>query len=278
MFKTRNIFSTLSLVGAVSAFAALGLAPTASSAATVDVTPSSMGNWSFDNRDVGGNIGANPTASGSMVTGPGSPPLGTGSANLATGNGTIGGDGAQELRNTGYVGLALTSISALSYSTYATAWNGQQLPYLVLYTSNGNRLWFEPAYSPAQGAVALNTWQTWNTLTGGWYEDNGVGGQGVDKVVSWGTILAANLGASIVNQSGNGLGGVRISSGFASANDQFNTNVDNFTLNDTTFNFDPAASATPLPSTWLMLLSGFAGLGFFAFRGTKKRSAALAIT
>ncbi len=35
-------------------------------------------------------------------------------------------------------------------------------------------------------------------------------------------------------------------------------------------------SATPLPSTWLMLLSGFLGLGFFAYLGTKKGSAAIA--
>jgi hypothetical protein len=32
-------------------------------------------------------------------------------------------------------------------------------------------------------------------------------------------------------------------------------------------------TATPLPSTWLMLVSGFAGLGFFAYRGTKKNAA-----
>jgi hypothetical protein len=38
----------------------------------------------------------------------------------------------------------------------------------------------------------------------------------------------------------------------------------------------PAPATTPLPSTWLMLLSGFVGLGFFAYRGTKNRSAALA--
>ena len=35
-------------------------------------------------------------------------------------------------------------------------------------------------------------------------------------------------------------------------------------------------NATPLPSTWLMLLSGFVGLGFFAYRGTKKNAAAIA--
>ena len=39
-------------------------------------------------------------------------------------------------------------------------------------------------------------------------------------------------------------------------------------------NFD--AVVTPLPSTWLMLLSGFIGFGFFAYRGTKKNSAAIA--
>ena len=37
-----------------------------------------------------------------------------------------------------------------------------------------------------------------------------------------------------------------------------------------------STSPTPLPSTWLMLLSGFIGLGFFAYRGMKNNSAALA--
>jgi hypothetical protein len=35
-------------------------------------------------------------------------------------------------------------------------------------------------------------------------------------------------------------------------------------------------TATPLPSTWMMLIAGFAGLGFFAYRGKKNRSAVLA--
>jgi len=37
-----------------------------------------------------------------------------------------------------------------------------------------------------------------------------------------------------------------------------------------------AVSATPLPSTWTMLIVGFLGLGFFAYRGTRNRSAAIA--
>ena len=35
-------------------------------------------------------------------------------------------------------------------------------------------------------------------------------------------------------------------------------------------------SQTPLPSTWTMLLAGFAALGFFAYRGSKKSSAIVA--
>ncbi len=47
-------------------------------------------------------------------------------------------------------------------------------------------------------------------------------------------------------------------------------------LSDTTgsVTFTEVAS-TPLPSTWTMLIAGFAGLGFFAYRGTKKGSAVL---
>ncbi len=37
-----------------------------------------------------------------------------------------------------------------------------------------------------------------------------------------------------------------------------------------------SVTATPLPSTWTMLMAGFAGLGFFAYRGSKKNTAALA--
>ena len=34
-----------------------------------------------------------------------------------------------------------------------------------------------------------------------------------------------------------------------------------------------SVTATPLPSTWTMLIAGFIGLGFFAYRGSKKSSA-----
>jgi hypothetical protein len=40
-------------------------------------------------------------------------------------------------------------------------------------------------------------------------------------------------------------------------------------------NFDDVSlSATPLPSTWMMLIAGFMGFGYLAYRGTQKNSAA----
>jgi hypothetical protein len=41
-------------------------------------------------------------------------------------------------------------------------------------------------------------------------------------------------------------------------------------------NLDFNLATTPLPSTWSMLIVGYAGLGFFAYRGSKKGSAAIA--
>jgi hypothetical protein len=52
---------------------------------------------------------------------------------------------------------------------------------------------------------------------------------------------------------------------FAAYNNPAFTYVDNVSL-----------AATPLPPTWTMLIAGFAGLGFFAFRGSKKNAAATA--
>jgi hypothetical protein len=38
---------------------------------------------------------------------------------------------------------------------------------------------------------------------------------------------------------------------------------------------ETAATATPLPSAWTMLIAGFIGLGFFAYRGAKKNAAVI---
>jgi hypothetical protein len=54
--------------------------------------------------------------------------------------------------------------------------------------------------------------------------------------------------------------------------DVVSTSPDFFVMDDVTYNM----SATPLPTTWTMLIAGFAALAFFAFRGNRKGSAAIA--
>jgi hypothetical protein len=134
--------------------------------------------------------------------------------------------------------------------------NGSQAPYLRLYLSNGESIFFEPPYQqptsgnsslPDQGAVALNTWQTWNALSGGWWSNNtGNAGTGVLALTAY-----EGPGVTIVNRS-DGVGGVNFGVGFASATDVFNGYVDNFTIGvdgvNTTFDFEAGPASLLLPS------------------------------
>ena len=38
------------------------------------------------------------------------------------------------------------------------------------------------------------------------------------------------------------------------------------------YGFAVGVAETPLPSTWTMLIAGFAGLGFFSYIGSRKKS------
>ncbi|MGH7045790.1 MAG: PEP-CTERM sorting domain-containing protein [Stellaceae bacterium] len=264
------------------------LVSTSAARADVVVTPLNMGSWAFANSDGNGVIGNNPTGVGQMVTGPATPPAGIGSANLATGNGTSGGDGAEVLSTTAYAGTLLSDLSALTYHTYDTLNNGQQFPYLSIEIATGNVtdpediLFFEPPYQtpstgnpslPNQGDTVLNEWQSWNALEGGWWDNNGVGGPG-DGVVSLATIEAAYPDATIENYSSeltppDGLGGIGFNVGFASATDQFNGYVDDFTIGiggaNTTYDFEPAIPA-PEPGTIALLGAALFWLGAIGVR------------
>ena len=162
--------------------------------------------------------------------------------------------------------------------------NGQQFPYLSLEveTTDGtfDQLFFEPPYQttstgnpllPDQGSTTQNTWQSWNALEGGWWDNNGSCGSPGTGVSSFAACVAALPGAKIVNSFGtegvlDGVGGVQFAVGFAGPGDQFNGNVDDFTIGDsagtTTFNFEP--SPVTEPATWAMLILGFLGVGALA--------------
>jgi hypothetical protein len=228
----------MKLINAVLLALTLSLLNSGAIAAPLVVSPGNMDGWAFYTTNSSGIVGTG-AGIGMMVNGPGTPPLGTGSAQLAPASG----DGSVQLRNSDWAGTRIDALTSLSYSTFATAWNGQQLPYVTIWIDNdGNgskddRLWFEPAYSAAgagnsnpspQADPALNTWQTWNLLSGMWYSDNHFGPG--SNAVQLSAYLALHPDATIVNDAAQAIGGIRITSGFASAGDTFNAYVDNFTI------------------------------------------------
>lgn len=176
------------------------------------------------------------TGSTTFVTGPGIPPMGVGSVEFAIGP---NGDGAEELRFTGYHGVRLDELTSLSYWTYVQSSMGDQAVYIILlldWNNDGTQddlLFFEPEYQsgytlavPAQGPLALSTWQFWNARAGGWWSVNDPAqppGAGVNTIDAY---LLLHPDATIVPSS-TGLGGLRFVTGFgAGAWDNFIGNLD----------------------------------------------------
>jgi hypothetical protein len=267
------VFKKLSSVWLVASMAAAGavLASDAvvSAATTVVVTHDGQQGWHSRVTDPSGT--PDPTyGSVTFVNGPGTPPRGVGSLRLMTnpnpGPPYTHGDGSAQMRNTKYGNVLLKDVTALNYYAYHTfvagSTNQQQWPYLALDVActgcsnnpptitNTDRLFFEPPYqAPGTGGLtcahqaltASDNWQQWDALSGCWWDNGGeLGGGGTDtRPLS--DFIALHLDARIYNP--NGVGGVRLAVGFASPTDQFDGNVDMFTIgvngNSTSYDFEP---------------------------------------
>lgn len=146
---------------------------------------------------------------GAFRTGPEMAPSGAGSLELVTPTGAD----KVTLFNFDHVGTELAEIDAMSYATYRTTGQGQQVAALNIQVDvNGaapggfTTLVFEPVYNTSQGAVVDGEWQTWDAYLGGnaiWWSSNPIpGAPNRDTFVSWNTIVAANPDAVIIGGFG----------------------------------------------------------------------------
>jgi hypothetical protein len=146
---------------------------------------------------------------GAFTSGPGTPPLGVGSLTLTTPTGAD----KVTLFNFDHIGTALSDVRSMSYATYRTAGELQQVAALNLQVDvNGaapggfTTLVFEPVYNTTQGAVVSGAWQDWDAYDGGnaiWWSSNPIpGAPNRDTFVSWNTIVANNPDAVIVGGFG----------------------------------------------------------------------------
>jgi hypothetical protein len=231
---------------------------------TVYVRPATLGNWAIQDAT----CGSSNTGDYDFVGGPFVPPAGVGSARLRIGS---DGDSIGGFRNSDFHGVPLSSITKLQYSTFVGAYIDGQAPYmnLTLDANNDNifapgasgdtTLFFEPVFQhgiydgdsvPDQGAVALNTWQTWNAFTGGWWDNTGPGGP---PLITLANFLVAHPNARIISP-GNGLGGLAVRAGCGAGSwDNFSGSMDKVVVgmgsNETIFDFEPPLieTATTVP-------------------------------
>jgi hypothetical protein len=190
-----------------------------------------------------------------FVEGPATPPLGVGSLEMGTSSGS---DKAQ-LFNYDHVGVLLADIDALSYATYRHSSSTNppvQYPAInmeVDFVGNGSSyttLVWEPIYAYGQANLAVDTWQTWDTMAssqtgfgGGWWSTRDIPGIcAFNCFVDWDTIVQNNPNAKIVAGVG-----VNVGSGW---NGMFTGDVDALTLSvsgDTvTYDFEPVAPSVPV--------------------------------
>ena len=148
----------------LTALAAAGLlSPPAAVALESVVSPSNLNGWVFSGDGA-------PRGSASFVAGPGTAPLGTGSVQLGV-------DATQRvlLATGAHAGTRLDSIAALSYSTWSAdpATSAISLQFDIDYdVTDANTAWQGTLVFKPAGPVVPGTWQSWNALTGTWYNSD----------------------------------------------------------------------------------------------------------
>jgi hypothetical protein len=225
-------------------------APALGSGSIVTVSPDAPGPWASIAFDCESDDNL-PIDQGFSL-GPATPPLGVGSRFLQT----HASSEFQVYRTTLYDGTLLSAIQALSYATYTKPLTGAALkePAALRLTvdSDGDdaadtSLFFIPANNGTQGAVANETWQTWDAKAGGFNEGGDTGSGGLVTLADY---AAAHPLARIANNDGGQPtgGGLAFVSGCAGANQ---TNAQFFvdrlhvaTTQSRLFDFEPAATAT----------------------------------
>ena len=131
-----------------------------------------------------------PLAAYGFVTGPAVPPAGVGSVMVNVG----AKDQKIMVGRTDYSGVALSSLTTLSYSTFVDpASTNLNEWFLNLYISTLGNGTYDDRLDYVPPGVAKNVWQTWNALAGTWYEKKGGGSTTIAA------FLAKNPAAQIVN-------------------------------------------------------------------------------
>ena len=221
--------------------------PRALAATTVVVTPDNLNGWVFDGD---GTVGG----SGSFVAGPGTPPLSSGSARLMLTTAAS----SEILVLPGNLGLALSTITKLQYSSYRSSVDAGNNLALALQlnvdydpadTLDGwqGRLNYEPYQaSGVSGTVIQNTWQTWNPLLGKWWASGAPGNSACPQAApcTWAQVLATYPNIRIHPNALFGALQFKAGSNWAG----FDGNVDAFTIGvnnvDTTYDFEPETQCT----------------------------------
>ena len=201
-----------------------------------DVTRQAENTPPTDNWVLYTRAGTPPTA-GAFVEGPAGAPLGTGSFQMTT---TTGAEKVY-LFNYDHVGTPIGDVDDISYSTYRQAGSAQQVAALNLQVDyNGDApggfttLVFEPVYNNGTQTVTSGAWQDWDADGDGrWWSTQPINGQGAGATAAnfrtWDQIVANNPEAVI-------LGGVGVNQG--SGNSGLVSNVDAFTFDETTYDFE----------------------------------------